>query len=341
MKNRIKFGLVGCGFVAKNHALILSSLKDTKLEAICDLYENRLKEYSSKFGIEKSYTDFDEMLNDSIDALVIATPNWLHSKMAVKAAKSGKHILLEKPLALSLAEANKIIKACEDNEVKISVISQYRFCPPALKLKHIIESGMIGKLIGGIGEVILRRDDNYFEESPWRAKKSQVGGGVLLHQSIHIIDLFQWYFGAFNSVNAFSNNSSQDKEVEDSASGMIKFKNNVLCNILCTTKSPINLPPRITVFGSRGIVSIEDFKHGGIYETKGIESNSLRANYPKFNSVNKIPVYARNHASQIVNFISAIRGKEKVLVDAEEAKKPLEIVLKMYKSCGLINGEKL
>jgi predicted dehydrogenase len=148
-----------------------------------------------------------------------------------------------------------------------------------------------------------------------------------------MIDLLQWYFGSVEKMYAYVDRLLHEIEVEDVAAGLIKFQNNACGTILATTASSTNLSPTLSVYGTAGSVSIENFKYGGVVKTFGRNLDIIKnATYPHFNnSSGEIPVYAKNHAAQIVNFISAIKGKGKLLIDGEEGKKPLEIVLNMYK----------
>jgi len=331
--NRIKFGLIGCGFISTTHAEILTRLNETKLECVSDSNEVKLNEFSKKYNIQKSFTDFNDIFNEDIDAVIIGTPNWLHSDMIVTAAKAGKHVLVEKPISIDLKGADKAIKACKKNEVKLSVFYQYRFCPPAFKIKQLLDKGCLGKLIVGFAHTIWPRGKEYYNESPWRSKKLMAGGGTLLHQAIHMIDLLQWYFGTVNQVYSLTNKLLHDYiEVEDVATGLLKFKNGALGTILTTTACPVNFPPLLSIYTSKGSVSIENFKDGGIVKAFGVEANIVNASYPNFNSNSEIPIFARNHAAQVMNFVSAIKQKGKLIVDGEEARKSLEIVLRLYES---------
>lgn len=333
LDDKIKFGLVGCGFVANTHAEILTKINNVRLSCICDTDKVRLESFANKYGVQNKFTDFNKMLNqDIIDAVIIATPSWLHSQMIIQSAKAGKHILVEKPLALNLKEANNAIRVCKKERVKLSVVYQYRFCPPAKRLKELTEKKILGDLVAGQAQAMWSRSKDYFREAEWRSKKSMAGGGAMLHQSIHLVDLLQWYFGKVKHVSSCVDNIVHKLEVEDVAAALIKFQSGAIATIITTTTSPIQNPPSVTVHGTKGIVSIENFKEGGTVKALGIDISNLESSYPKFDTRLELPIYARNHAAQILNFVEAVKGKESLLVDGAEAKKSLEIVLKIYES---------
>ncbi len=324
------FGLIGCGRIAKNHLKAITSLENARLEAVCDIDEARLTEAKEQYGC-RTYVDYREMLKDpDIKIVTICTPSGLHAKMAIDAMEAGKHVLVEKPMAMSLQEAAAMIAAAEKTGVKLGVVHQNRFNKAIVKLRRALEEGQFGKLTHGALTVRWHRDKNYYDQAPWRGTWAQ-DGGCLMNQSIHNIDLLQWMMGPVESVFAYTATNARDIEGEDAAVAVLKFKNGAFATVeASTTIYPRNLEETLHIFGTTGTAGI-----GGVAVNKieswrfeGVDEATVLADQDK----EPPNVYGFGHYDTIKDFIDAVDSGRQPAVPGEEGRKALEIILAIYHS---------
>ena len=252
----IHFAIVGCGHIAKKHAEAIQNAAGAELVALCDTNPQRLQEYVDQFGV-KGYTDLGEMLkDDTIQVVNICTPSGYHAPLAVQAADAGKHVIVEKPISLTLEDADKITTACERNGVKLSVVHPNRFRPAIQVLKKAMEEGKFGKLSHANATVRWNRNQEYFDKDPWRGTKA-LDGGVLMNQAIHDLDLMLWMMGDAEEVSSFSATRLRNIEAEDVSVGVVRFKNGALGVVeAAVTIYPRNLEETLSIFGETGTVKI-------------------------------------------------------------------------------------
>ena len=229
----LNFAIIGCGRISKNHIEALINNSDNcNLVVLCDIVENKAIERKRQYEntIEgtnvKVYTDYIQMLqNEDIDAVSICTESGYHAKIAVDCLNYGKHILIEKPMALSLEDADKIIDLGKQKKLKVGVCHQNRFNPPVQKLRRAVEEGRFGKIINGTARILWTRDQNYYNQAPWRGTKA-LDGGTLMNQCIHNIDLLQWMMGSeVERVHCERGTFLRNIEMEDFGAILIRFKN--------------------------------------------------------------------------------------------------------------------
>ena len=233
---KIGVGLIGCGRIANKHAEALSSLENVKIVAFCDVIEERANNFSTKYG-GKVYLDYKDLLKDeAIKAVIIGTPSGLHAQMTIDAANAGKHVATEKPMALNLKDADAMIKACKDNNVKLCVIKQNRYNPPVVKLREAFDKGRFGKLFFIKTDVFWSRPQDYYDQDEWRGTWA-MDGGVIMNQASHHVDLVRWFGGEVDSVFSTMNTFNHDIEVDDTHMGIIKFKNGAIGVVNATTST--------------------------------------------------------------------------------------------------------
>lgn len=328
-----RFGVIGCGRISKNHMESIKVLPGARLAAVCDSNEEALIKASQKYDC-KSYKDYQELLADSnIDIVNICTESGLHARIALDAIKAGKHVLVEKPMAMSLAEADRMIAASRKFGVKLGVVHQNRFNKVIAKLRKAVEYERFGKLTHASAVVRWNRNDEYYSQAPWRGTWAQ-DGGCLMNQSIHNIDLLQWMMGPVKSLFAYTATNLRKIEGEDVGVIVLKFQNGGLGVIEATTTIyPKNLEETLCIFGSTGSVciggiavnKIESWRVAGDNETEIIEDQD--AEPPN--------VYGFGHADIIKDFINAIEENREPAVSGEEGRKALEIILAIYHSVKL------
>lgn len=330
-EKKIRFAIIGCGRIAPKHAESIVALPEAELVAVCDIISEKAQAFAEKYGAEP-YTDYLEMLKRSdIDVVTIATSSGVHAEIGIAAAEAGKHVLVEKPMAMTLKTADALIVACREAGVKLAVIHQNRFNESIKLLHKALEDGRFGKLTHGQATVRWNRDDNYYTQAPWRGTKLQ-DGGVLMNQSIHNIDLLQWVFGPVESVFGYTATNLRKIEMEDVGAAVIKFKNGAIGLIeAASTIYPKNIEETLNVFGERGSVIV-----GGIAVNR-IEtwefSDSVEEQKTIFASQESDPptVYGFGHREIIADMIDAIRQDHVPAVPGEEGRKAIEIILAIYK----------
>lgn len=330
----IKFALVGCGRIAKRHSELLGfqQIANASLVAVCDVLEDKAKKLGEQFNIPY-YTDMDEMMqNENIDIVSVLTESGYHAKHVINLAKYGKHVVVEKPMALTLDDADKMIEVCDKNNVRLFVVKQNRFNVPVVKLREAIDLNRFGKLVLGTIRVRWCRDQKYYDQADWRGRWS-MDGGVLTNQASHHVDLLEWMMGDVESVFAKSMTALVDIEAEDTAIVTIKFKNGALGIIEATTAvRPVDLEGSISVLGEKGTVEIGGFAvNKMIHWNFQIEQDGDDKVMEQY-SVNPPNVYGFGHQEYYDHVVDSIINDKAQLVDGFVGRKSLELVTAIYES---------
>lgn len=338
---RYKIAIVGCGRIMPSHIIsIIKNRRLYELVAVCDIDKNKTKKaiklhkalnFSSFFKIKKvtAYTDIDEMLeNEDIDIVSILTPSGLHYEHSIKCLKKKKHVLVEKPMAMNINEANEMNKIADLNKVKLGVCFQKRYNKSIVKLKKAIDEGRFGKIFVINARTYWSRDESYYKSDAWRGTK-QYDGGTLMNQSIHVIDIVTWLVGSniveFNSV--IENYNHPYNEVEDYASIQIVFENGLISNIESTVNIvDDNYSETITVIGEKGFVEIGGLAINKILEWRFTDKiSNLKANEQIKG------VYGKGHATLYKNFANSLRNNNENYISGKEGIKALYVVNRAYK----------
>jgi UDP-N-acetyl-2-amino-2-deoxyglucuronate dehydrogenase len=342
MKKEFGFAIVGTGLISTTHFEQISAIEGAKVVAVYSRNEEKAKTLAEKAGADW-YTDYQEMLKrKEIDIVSIITPSGTHADLAIKAARAGKHVIVEKPMEISLEKAQQMIDACCEHHVKLSVISQHRFDASTVRIKEDIDSGHFGKMVLGQASVNWYRPQSYYDTSKWRGTMEMDGGGVLINQAIHTIDLFQYFMGEVESVYAHTAILAHEGiEVEDVAVATVKFKNGGLGTIVATTAAYPGLSARLEIIGTNGTAVIENdqlMKHylrNQDNETEAFNLASVKNHYGGNHdqaSVNPAALDGASHRLQFIDMINAIQEDREPLVNGEEGLKPLKIILAIYES---------
>jgi len=333
-KKILKFALVGCGRIAKRHSelLGLNQIENTSLVAVCDIVEEKAKSLGEQFDLPY-YTDMDEMMkNEDIDVVSVLSESGYHAKHVLNLAKYGKHIVVEKPMALTLDDADAMIKACDENGARLFVVKQNRFNVPVVKLREAMEANRFGKLVLGTIRVRWCRDQNYYDQADWRGKWS-MDGGVLTNQASHHVDLLEWMMGDVESVFAKSMTALVDIEAEDTAIVTLKFKNGALGIIEATTAvRPRDLEGSISVLGEKGTVEIGGFAVNKMVHWNFTEKIEGDDEVMEKYSVNPPNVYGFGHQAYYEHVVDSILNNKAHLVDGLVGRKSLELVTAIYES---------
>ena len=334
--NKIRFGIIGAGMIGPFHAEAISQLDEAELIGVATTREKTAKPFAEKFGAKVWYTDYHKLLRrEDIDVVNICTPPFLNEEIAVAAARAGKHVIVEKPMAINLTEADRMITACRKSKVKLSVIFQTRFNESAQRIKKIIDEGKFGKLIMGDAYVKWFRTQEYYDSAAWRGTWDKEGGGALINQAIHTIDLLQWFMGEVDSLYALIDTAIHKIEVEDVAVAVLKFKSGAMGVIEGSTAIYPGLPRRLEIHGERGTVIFEGDKiklWDFVGSEREGESEIKYYKNKKLGDASSEPTHfsAENHKLQIKDFIEAIKEDREPLINGEEGRKSLEIVRAIY-----------
>ncbi len=330
----LNFALLGCGRIAKKHAELLGNnlISNAKLIAVCDIVEEKAKKTAEQYAVPY-YTDMDTMMqSEKIDVVVILTESGNHAKHTIRLAKYGKHIIVEKPMALRLDDADEMIKACAENNCKLFVVKQNRFNLPVVQLRKALEHGRFGKLIMGTIRVRWSRNQNYYDRDKWRGTWA-LDGGVLTNQASHHVDLLQWMMGEVESVYAKSTTALANIETEDTAVVILKFRNGALGLIEATTAvRPKDLEGSITILGENGTVEIGGFAVNEIRHWNFVHPLESDKDVKEKYSVNPPTVYGFGHFEYYNDVVNSVLNNTKSLIDGFEGKKSLELISAIYES---------
>ena len=327
---KVKFGILGCGLIGDVHIRALLEVDGCELFAVCDASSERAEEFGKKHGV-KAYSDYLKMLADpEIDAVAICTPSGMHKDQTIAALNANKHVLVEKPMALTSADAKEICDAAEKSDKIVSVIFQMRFTEDLQYLKKVIEEGRLGQLTFCDLYMKYWRDPSYYAASPWRGTFAMDGGGALMNQGIHGIDLLEYIVGGVKDVQGIVRTLSHRIEVEDTAVAMLEFESGALGTIVASTCAYPGFERRIEIHGDRGYAvltenSIEKLMIDGIEQSTEKVSVANTASDPT-------AVQSMMHKIEIENLLSAIEGRGELLIDAKEGKRAVRIIEEIYKS---------
>lgn len=331
----MKFAIIGCGRISKNHIDALINNNDScKLVALCDVIEQKALErkvhYENKIKCNISvYTNYQDMiLKETIDCVAICTESGYHAKIALDCLNAGKHILIEKPMAMTVEDADRINNLAKEKGLKVGVCHQNRFNPPIQKLRRALDEGRFGKIINVTARILWTRDQNYYNQAPWRGTK-ELDGGTLMNQCIHNIDLLQWMVGSeVERVHCERGTFLRNIEMEDFGAILVKFKNGSIGLVegsACVY--PKNLEETLSVFGENGTVVI-----GGLAVNK-IQTWQFadERDYDKEDDSTEVDsVYGNGHTPLYSDFIIAINNNTEPYINGEEGKKAMEIILNAY-----------
>ena len=338
---KIKFAIIGCGRISYKHVeALVNNREESELVAVCDVNlekaEAKKNEYTNAMKIDSKcvrvYKYYKEMLkNEDIDVVTIATESGYHAEIAIDCMNNGCNALVEKPIALSIKDADKMIEVAKKNDVKLCVCHQNRFNKPIQKLRGALEANKFGKLVNGTARILWNRSMPYYKQAPWRGTWA-LDGGTLMNQCIHNIDLLQWMMGGeIERVYSECDTYLRDIEGEDFGAILIRFKNGAIGIVegsACVY--PNNLEETLSIFGQNGSVAIGGLANNKL-ETWRFEGDDEEVIKEEVN-VKIDNVYGKGHTPLFKDLIDAINENREPLVSGEEGKKAMSIILAAYKS---------
>jgi UDP-N-acetyl-2-amino-2-deoxyglucuronate dehydrogenase len=326
-----RIALVGCGRISKNHFEAISRVDGLSLSAVCDADASRAAAAGEQWGVP-AFAAYEEMVErTSADAVAICTPSGLHPAQGILAARAGKHVISEKPMAISLTAADELVQACDAAGVHLFVVKQNRLNPPVQLLKRAIDKGRFGRLYMADCTVRWTRPQEYYDQAPWRGTW-EFDGGAFMNQASHYVDLLQWLMGPVESVMAKTATLARRIEAEDSGVAIFRFRNGALGSMEVTMLTyPKNLEGSITVLGERGTAKIGGTAVNRVehWQFADYDDDDKQVEGASTNPPN---VYGFGHEGYYRNVLAVLRGEAKPDTDGRAGRKSLELILGIYES---------
>lgn len=331
MSEVVRYGLIGCGRVAPRHAASLGQIANATLVAVADERANRAEHFGWEYHAA-SYTDYRPLLDrEDIDAVSICVPSGLHARVALDALDAGKHVLVEKPIALDLADADAMIARARATGRSLGVVLQNRYNHPMRRLRTLIDNGGLGRVHLGAATVRWYRPQSYYEDG-WHGTRA-MDGGALMNQSIHHIDALQWFMGDVAAVTAYTTTRAHKMESEDVGVAILKFANGALASVEGSTVTwPENLEGSVALFADKGSVKIGGTALNRIVLWKVDGELEQEAEILTSQVVDPPSVYGYSHREVLQDFTDALLEGRAPGTPGEAARKSLELVLAMYES---------
>jgi UDP-N-acetyl-2-amino-2-deoxyglucuronate dehydrogenase len=333
--DKLGFALVGCGRIAQKHAEILGGgmVEGARLVAVCDRVPERAAKMASRYGVGV-YTDFHDMMarEKNIDVVCLLTESGLHAKHAVELAPYRKHIVVEKPMALRLEDADSMIRVCERNGIHLFVVKQNRYNLPVQKLREALDAGRFGRIVMGTVRVRWCRTQAYYDQDAWRGTWA-LDGGVFSNQASHHVDLLEWLLGQPVSVYAASRTALVKIEAEDTGVAVIRFASGALGIVEATTATrPKDLEGSLSILGEHGSVEIGGFAVNEMkvwnFTNPVPEDTTILERFRE----NPPNVYGFGHVRYLEHVVDVIYNRATPLVDGAEGRRSLELISAIYES---------
>src|SRR5262245_14419917 len=332
--SKLRFGLVGCGSIARKHAHVLHNyLDEAQIGAFVDLDAVRACEFSKKFGAPgfSSVAEMMRRVGDEIDVISVLTPSGSHCGNVLDLVQYGRPLVVEKPLALRLEDADRMIEACDAHAVKLFVVHQNRYNPPIVRAREALEQGRFGRLVMGTVRLRWMRDQAYYDSESWRGTWAH-DGGVFMNQAVHHIDMLSWFMGSAETVRSMAATRLVPIEAEDTGVAVIRYNSGALGVLEATTATrPKDLEGSISILGERGSVVI-----GGFFMNQLVTWNFTDKQpiddviFEKYGK--NPPEFGHNLGEYIRGVVTSLRTKKAALVDGLEGRKSLELITALYES---------
>jgi UDP-N-acetyl-2-amino-2-deoxyglucuronate dehydrogenase len=337
----MRAGIIGCGRIARNHLRALRGIAGVDVVAVADVDADRARAFAGEHDVPRWFVDAESMLASGLDAVTVCTPHAMHEAGVLAAARHRTHVLCEKPVAVRVEQAQRMVAATAAAGVRFGVLFQRRFWPAATRIRRAIDEGRLGAPICGGVLVRLNRDTDYYAEAG-RGRQATEGGGVLMTQAIHHIDLLQWYLGPARRVTGHSATLVHRGviEVEDTAGAVVEFASGAIATIQAGTTFRPGLGAQVWVSDARGrTASVLEFPEGvGFTDASTIPGEEAFAAGPRVGATFDLPLAEIHdhltpyHAMQIEDFVGALRDGREPAVTGRDAIRSLEIVEAIYTS---------
>ncbi|MFL5582185.1 MAG: Gfo/Idh/MocA family protein [Gemmatimonadaceae bacterium] len=327
----VRLALVGCGRISRNHFEALALVEGIVLSAVCDAVADRAREAGERLGVPW-FTSYEKMLAEApCEAVTICTPSGLHPAQGILAARAGKHVITEKPMAITLSSADDLVHACDEAGVHLFVVKQNRLNATVQLLRRAVEKGRFGRIYMANTTVRWSRPQEYYDQARWRGTW-EFDGGAFMNQASHYVDLIQWLVGPVESVVAFTATLARRIETEDSGIAALRFRSGALGTIEVTMLAyPRNLEGSITILGERGSVKIGGTAVNKV-ETWIFQDYDDDDKLVETAATNPPSVYGYGHEAYYRNVLAVLRGEASPGTDGREGRKSLELILGIYEA---------
>jgi len=327
----VKIGLIGCGRISKNHFDAVSQIPEAEFVAVCDLVEEKMQAVAENYGIKNLYNNYQDMLeNEKLDLVSICTPSGLHPQMGIDVANHKINVLTEKPMATNIESADALIRACDQNKVKLFVVKQNRLNATMQLLKRAIDKGRFGRIYLE-SNVFWQRPQSYYDAEKWRGTW-EFDGGAFMNQASHYVDALYWLLGNVDSVMAYTATMARRIEAEDTGCAILHFRNGIIATINVTMLTyPKNFEGSITIIGEKGTVKIGGVAVNKIekWEFEDYDDDDRIAQDANYQPPN---VYGFGHNPYYRNVIDVLLGKDVPSTDGRDGRKSVEIIQAIYRS---------
>ncbi len=346
MTEKMRFGIIGAGVIGPTHAKAISSLPDAELVAVTDIIPELAHKLADTYHA-RAYTDIQEMLDkEQLDVVTVCTPSGMHGEHACMVMRSGRHVIVEKPMEIRREAMDEMLRVQAEHKVKLAVISQHRFDAATQQVHQLLEEKAFGRLVMGNALIPWWRSQKYYDSGAWRGTWALDGGGVLINQSIHTIDVLQWLMGRVESLFAYTDTLVHRMETEDVGVAVLRFTNGALGTIAATTGAYPGTGTRVEIYGDKGTAIIEadelsylhlardDKEEVGAYGagSKAAKAEKIARAEETSAASDPAALSYKSHALQIADMIRAIRENGTPLVDGYAARHPVDIILSIYES---------
>ena len=328
----VKIGLIGCGRISKNHLDAVSQIPEAEFVAACDIVEEKMQAVAENYSIKNLYTNYQEMLEkENLNLVSICTPSGLHPQMGIEVANHKINVLTEKPMATNIESADALIRACDQNKVKLFVVKQNRLNATMQLLKRAIDKGRFGRIYLAESNVFWQRPQSYYDAEKWRGTW-EFDGGAFMNQASHYVDALYWLLGNVDSVMAYTATMARRIEAEDTGCAILHFRNGIIATINVTMLTyPKNFEGSITIIGEKGTVKIGGVAVNKIekWEFEDYDDDDRIAQDANYQPPN---VYGFGHNPYYRNVIDVLLGKDVPSTDGRDGRKSVEIIQAIYRS---------
>ena len=335
MSNKVGYGIIGCGVIAPWHARAIPNIPDAELVAVCDILPEKAEKIKDEFGAQHVYTDYHEMLaRDDIRIVSICTPSGMHADIGIDAALAGKNIMTEKPIDISLEKIDKLVRICKEQDVKLACIFQRRTSNLWKRVKQTVDEGKLGKMVLASAYLKYFRSQEYYDSAGWRGTWALDGGGALMNQGVHMIDLLRWIMGPVDTIFGFADHLARKIEVEDTCVASMKFKSGAFGTLEGTTSVTPGMNHRMEFHGEKGTILV-DGESVVRWDVPGEEKESVTQELDdKIGDASSDPtaIGGDGHQMQIADLVAAVQANRAPMVGGAEARHAVELILAIYES---------
>jgi predicted dehydrogenase len=326
----VGFGIVGAGIIAAIHADAMALLPDARLIAVTDVATAAARSFAVSRGCQAEPSLDDLLARHDVDVVCVCVPSGQHAEVGVRAAKAGKHLVIEKPIDVTLEAADRLIAAAREARVALTVMAQHRFDPGVIALKRLIDDGALGALVLGEASTKWYRTQEYYDSAPWRGTPA-LDGGALLNQGVHYVDLLRWCMGPVAEITAVCTTQAHQIEVEDTALAIVRFASGAVGTIGATTAAYPGFPQRLEITGTQGTVTVEDGQLVRVALREAADEVRSPGQGPSA-AADPRGLDAAIHAAQLADLLAAADEGREPAVSGQDGRDALEIVRAVYES---------